>query len=103
MAGESFQSCTVQVTGKCICETFPPSLHDLIIRPYVKKSPPPPPPLLPRPHKFAQKSLFPHEKLFCEKKGSPLLLGGGDALSSYALASFLTTMVQTMAFQSKTT
>ena len=37
-----------------ICETFPPSLYDLIIRPHVKQSP----------HKFAKKSLFPHEKLF---------------------------------------
>ena len=44
---------TVQITGKCICKTFPSSLC-LIIRPYVKQSP----------HKFAQKSLFSHEKLF---------------------------------------
>ena len=70
MAGENFQIYTVQITGKCICETFPPSLHDLIIRPHVKQSP----------HKFAQKSLFPHEKLFKEKKGPPLILGGGDTM-----------------------
>ena len=34
--------------------SFPPFLHDLIIRPHVKQYP----------HKFAQKSLFLHEKLF---------------------------------------
>ena len=54
MARENFQIYTVQITGKCICETFPPFLHDLIIRLYVKQYP----------HKFAQKSLFLHEKLF---------------------------------------
>ena len=70
MAGENFQIYTVQITGKCICETFPPSLHDLIIRPHVKQCP----------HKFAQKSLFPHEKIFKKKKGSPLLLGGEDTM-----------------------
>ena len=31
MAREMFQIYTVQTTGKCICENFPPSLHDLII------------------------------------------------------------------------
>ena len=31
MPGENFQIYTVQITGKWICETFPPSLHDLII------------------------------------------------------------------------
>ena len=54
MAEEIFQIYTVQITGKYIWETFPPFLHDLIIRPYVKQSP----------HKFAQKSSFPCEKLF---------------------------------------
>ena len=92
--GENFQIYTVQITEKCICETFPPSLHDLIIRPHVKQSP----------HKFAQKSLFPHEKLFKGKKVLPYFWGEETyALSSYALASFLTSLVQTMAFQSKTT
>ena len=55
MAGENFQIYTVQVTQKCICETFPPSFHDLIIRPHVKQ---------PFPYTFPQESLFPHEKLF---------------------------------------
>ena len=54
MAGEIFQILTVQIVGKCICETFLLSLQDLIIRPHVKQSP----------HKFAQKSLFSHEKPF---------------------------------------
>ena len=54
MTREYFQIYTVQITGKYICETFPSSLHDLIIRPHVKQSP----------QKFAQKSLLPHEKLF---------------------------------------
>ena len=70
MAGEIFQIYTVQITGKCICETFPPSLHDLIIRPYVKQSP----------HKFAQKSLFPDEKLFKRKKSSHTFAGGDTLL-----------------------
>ena len=54
MAGENLQIYSVHVTGKCICETFPPSLHDLIISPHVKHPP----------HKFSQKSLFPYAKLF---------------------------------------
>ena len=54
MAGENFQIDTVQITGKWICEPFPPSLYDLIIRPHVKESP----------YKFAQKILFSHEKFF---------------------------------------
>ena len=40
MAGEKLQTYTVQITGKCVCENFPRSLHDLIIRPYVKHPPP---------------------------------------------------------------
>ena len=36
MAGENSQIYSVQITGKCICETFPPPLHDLIIGPHVK-------------------------------------------------------------------
>ena len=54
MDGENFQIHTVQITGKCICETFPPSLHDMVTRPHVKQSP----------HKFTQKCLFRQEKLF---------------------------------------
>ena len=38
MAGENFQIYTIQITGKRIFETLPPSLHDLIIRPHVKQS-----------------------------------------------------------------
>ena len=55
MARENFQIYAVQVTGKCICETFPPSFHDLIIRPHVKQ---------PSPYKLPKKCLFPHEKIF---------------------------------------
>ena len=55
MAREIFQIYTVQITSKCICETFPPSLHDLIIEPYVT----PPPPSYICPKKFVL-----HEKVF---------------------------------------
>ena len=44
MVGEKFQIYSVQITGKCICETFPPPLYVLIIRPHVNNR-----------HKFAQK------------------------------------------------
>ena len=37
MVGGNFEIYSVQITGKCICETFPPPLHDLIIRPHVKQ------------------------------------------------------------------
>ena len=79
---------------KRTCETFPPSLHDLIIRPHVKQSP----------HKFAKKFFSP-KKSFFERKKVSFTFGGRRhyALSSYALGSFLTSMVQAMAFQSKTT
>ena len=70
MAGEIFQIYTVQITGKCICETFPPSLHDLIIRPYVKQSP----------HKFAKKKFVPPSKGFLREKSPPIFLGGGDTI-----------------------
>ena len=71
MARKIFYTCTVQITGKCICKTFPPSLHDLIIRPHAKQFP----------HKFAQKSLFPHEKLSEEKKRPlPFFFWGGDTM-----------------------
>ena len=78
MAGENFQIYTVQITGKCIYETFPPSLYDLIIRTYVKQSL----------HKFDEKSLFSHEKLFQEKKFLPYFFLGRRrhyALSLYLL------------------
>ena len=39
MAGEMFLIHTAQITAKCIDKTFPPSLHDLIIRPHVKQFP----------------------------------------------------------------
>ena len=70
MAEEYFQIHTVQITGKCIRETFPPALHDLIIRPYVKQSP----------HRFTQKSLFLQEKLFQEKKVLPYIFFGEETL-----------------------
>ena len=70
MAGEYFQIHTVQITAKCICETFPPSLHDLIIRPYVKESP----------HRFTQKSLFLQENLYQEKNVLPYIFGGEETL-----------------------
>ena len=95
MAREIFQIHTVQITGKFIYETFPPSLHDLIIRPHVKQSS----------HKFAQKSLFPMKSLFKRKKSSHTFWRH-CTLSSYLLpflkASSLTSS-QTIAFQSKTT
>ena len=50
MARANFQIYTVQITGKCICETFPSLLHDLIIRPHVKQIP----------HKISKNSFFPH-------------------------------------------
>ena len=56
MVWENSHICIVRITGKRTCETFPPSLHDLIISPHVKHPPPP--------HKFAQKSLLPHAKPF---------------------------------------
>ena len=99
MAGQIFHVYTVQIiTGKCVSETFPPSLHDLIIRPCVKQFP----------HKFSQKSLFPNQKIFLEKKSSYTFGGRRHyALSSYLLpfvkASSLTSVVQTISFQSKTT
>ena len=38
MARENFQIYSVQVIGKCICETFFLSFHDLIINPHVKQA-----------------------------------------------------------------
>ena len=106
MAGKNFQIYSVQIIGKCICETppplprpppLPPPLHDLIISPCVKQ---------PHHHKFAQKSLFPYAKLF--KEISPLILLRGRiyyALCSYLFpflnVSSLSFVVQTMAFQAK--
>ena len=91
MDGENCQIHTVQITGKCIYETFPPSLHDMTMRPHVKYSF----------HKFTQKCLF-HQ----EKKIPPIPFWGRRhyGLSSYLLpflkASSLTSVVQTMVFQS---
>ena len=81
MAKENFRIYNVQTIGKCICETFPPLLHDLIIRSHLKHSP----------HKFAQKSLFPHEKLFQEKKDPPLLFGGRRHCFIFVCFSFIGT------------
>ena len=39
MAVENVQIWIVQLTEKCISETFPLHLHDLIIRPHVKQPP----------------------------------------------------------------
>ena len=91
MARENCQIYTIQITGKCICETCSPSLHDLILDPIKNTRPPP------IPHKF-----------LIEKR-PPILLWGRRhyALSSYLLpflkVSSLTFGVQTMAIQSKTT
>ena len=79
MARENFQIYTVQITGKYIYETFPPSLHDLIIRPHVKQSS----------HKFAQKSLFLHEKpFFFLKKVLPYFFFGGEETLCFIFISF---------------
>ena len=40
MARENFPIYTVQITGKCIRETFLPLLHDLNIKPRVKQTHP---------------------------------------------------------------
>ena len=65
MAGEIFPISSVQIIEKCILESFPPPLHDLIISSHVKQ-----------PHyKLAQKSMFPHAKLFHEKKMSQYFQG----------------------------
>ena len=99
MAGENFQIYTVQITGKWICETFPPSLHDLIIKSHVKQP-------LTR-HKFAQKMFSPW-KAFLREKRPPILSEGRRyyALSSYLFpflkVSSLISVVQTKAFQSRT-
>ena len=86
MTRENFQIYTIQTTGKYICETFPPFLHDLVLDP-MKNTP----------HKFLR------------EKRSPIRLWGrrNYALSSYFLlflkVSSLTSVVQTMALQNKTT
>ena len=68
MAGEIFPISSVQIIEKCILESFPPPLHDLIISSHVKQ-----------PHyKLAQKSMFPHAKLFHEKKNVPIFSRRGD-------------------------
>ena len=86
MVGENFQIYSVQITGKCICETFPPSLHDQIIRPHEKQSP----------HKFVKKKVCSPMKIFFKRKKSFLNFVGRRrhyTLPSYALASFLASMV----------
>ena len=97
MAGENFQIYTVQITGKCICETFPPSLYDLIIGPHVKKSP----------INLPKNVCSPMENFFKRKKSSHALGGRKHyALSLYLLPPLkasLISVVQIMAFQSKTT
>ena len=101
MASENSQNCSVQITGKCICETFhlPCMMWSLI-------------PMFNIPHKFARKRLFLHAKSF--KKKVPPYFGGRTpiwmrmkhyALSSYLFpflkVSSLTFVVQTMVFQAK--
>ena len=98
MAGKIFQIYTVQITGKCIWESFSPSLYDLIIRPYVKQLP----------INFPQKVCSSMKSFFQRKKSSHTFGGRRKyALSSYLLpflrASSVTSVVQTIAFQSKTT
>ena len=54
MAMGNFQIYSVRIIGKSICETFPPPLHDMIIRSHVK-----------RPHqKFFQKVCSSMQSLF---------------------------------------
>ena len=70
MVAVKFQLCSVQITGKCICEVKKLSSphhpwRDLIIRPHVGQ------PV----HKFAQKSLLHHERLLAFfGKNPPLIL-----------------------------
>ena len=65
MTRENFQIYTVQITGKCIWETFPTSLNYLIIRPHVKQSL----------HKFAQKKFVPLWKAFLREQALPYFWG----------------------------
>ena len=61
MIGEIFRINSVQITGKCIWETFIHPWDDLVFSPPMKNNP----------YKFTQKSLFPLWKAFYRKK-SPL-------------------------------
>ena len=77
--GEIFN--TVQITRKCICETFLPFLHNLILDPMQNIPPHSPPPY------------------FCGEETLCL----SSHLSPFLKVSSLTSVVQTMAFKSKTT
>ena len=95
MAEEIFPISSVQIIEKCILESFPPPLHDLIIGSHVKQ-----------PHyKLAQKSMFPHAKLFHEKKMPPYFSRRRFYALSYLFlflkVSYITFVVQTMVFQTK--
>ena len=70
MTGEIYQIYSVQITGKCICETFPPPLRELIISPHVKDSP-----------EICPKKFVPLCKAFLRKTSHyAFFRGGGDTL-----------------------
>ena len=96
MDWENSHICSVRITGKRTCETFPPSLHDLIISPHVKH--PPPPINLPKRVCFPMQSLF--------KKNPPHTFWGGHTMFYLHIfpisKSFILTFVlQTMALQAR--
>ena len=102
MAGESSQIYSVQITGKCIFETFCPPLHDLIISPHLKH----------HPINLPKKVCSPMQSFFKKKFPPPLYFGGrgGGGWRHYALSSYLfpflkvsslTFAVQSMVFQAK--
>ena len=73
---------SVHITGKCIRQTFPPPLHDLMISLHVKQ-----------PQGICPKKFVSLCQAFLKK--SPYIFWWGKTLSS------LTFVVQTMAFQAK--
>ena len=92
MTGKKFQIYSIQSTGKCFCETFPPPLHYLIISPNVKHLP----------INLPEKVCSSLEK----EKSYPILWEGGQCdLSSYLFhflkVSFQTLAIKTMNFPAK--
>ena len=101
MAGENFQIDSVQITGKCICETFHFSspLH-LIINLHVKH----PPINLPKKvrsamQSFSRKTLTPFPYFW--RIGSGRHYSFSSYIFPFLKVSSLTFMVQTMTFQAK--
>ena len=82
MAGEKFQFKSVHINGKCIRQTFPPPLHDLMISLHVKQ-----------PQGICPKKFVSLCQAFLKK--SPNIFWWGKTLSS------LNFVIQTMVFQAK--